>query len=134
MKQDNQKLYLSSAKRYTKLPGRILPDTPFKKGDIIVYEDKEGGVESIIIIDYLENERHGDIHYHTAISFQYPCKNLEAPACFYNSEKIDWRNWFVGDSIRKPTIKEMRFFLDAVMENLPTGVDIHKEIKNNLCS
>lgn len=100
-------------KRYTKT-NNTLPKTPFKKGDIIVYENKDNQVENIIVVDSIERKRHGDIHYYTSAYFWSKYKPFDTIE-FISTINLDYRNWFIGEHIRKATANEVKLLLQLAV-------------------
>lgn len=97
-------------KRYIKENGE-LPQTSFKKGDIVVYEGKSQ--INIIILDSIEKRCQGDIFFHTMLT------KTEDGMSLRHLDKEDCRNWFNHDVLREATESEVKELLDAILMHLP---------------
>lgn len=96
--------------KYTKRNGE-LPCTPFKQGDIVVYESRHGQT-NIILLNRIREEAHGDIFFNTMLTFAIG----ELPYIEHHTGKEDWRNWFNGDTLRLATRSEISIFMEAALQ------------------
>ena len=85
-----------------------LPTTPFKKGDLIVYEGKEQ--TNIIVLNRISEEAQGDIFYNTILVLS----REECPYIKHFSSTEDFRIWFNNDSVRYATASEANLLVNAL--------------------
>ncbi|MBR2291915.1 MAG: hypothetical protein IJ868_06355 [Prevotella sp.] len=101
-------------RKYTKTDGK-LPHTDFKQGDVVVYEGE--GQKDIIVVDDIYEARHGDIFFKTIL-----VKADGEQPYLKHLQDVDYRNWFIGDTLRDATADEIKELLDWLLPFVPEGL------------